>query len=162
LKGKSGGNLGSPAALAIDGDQVWVSDASTKKIYRYSLASLFSGTGNLNAAQEMAVPSGNNKPGDLALDATYVYSLDESTKQLYRVPKAGGSATLSKVLKETGGGSLGNPSGVVLSGGDVYVSDFGKDKFYKYSLSSLFAGSGNQNASAQWSAASGNGDARGL
>jgi len=163
MKQSDGTNLSGPAALAIDGNEVWVSDSSKMKIYRYSLASLFAGAGNLNAAQQITIVSGNNKSADLALDATYVYSVDESNKQVYRYQRNGaGTATVSKLMKDTAGAGLGNPSGLVLSGTDAYVSDFGKDKIFKYSLAGLFAGTGNLNATSSFGTAAGNTDPRGL
>jgi hypothetical protein len=163
LKSMGGSSLSSPSGMAIDGDQLWVVDGSNKIIYRYSLAAAFAGGGNLNALQQIAFTGNNGDAEGLAIDATYLYVLDNSDKVFYRYPRIGGAGVASKVLKETGGGSLSNPTGAAIDGANIWVVDDSKDKAYKYTFASLgFGVVGNLNATAQYALFSGNSSAKGI
>jgi len=163
LKESGGGSLSAPTGLAIDGTDLWLVDDSKGKIYRYVLSNAFSGSGNLNAAQEISFSGDNGSAEGLAIDATYVYVLDDGDRQVYRYKRDGtGSPFASKVMKEVGGGSLSSPSGATIDGTSFWIVDRGKVKAYEYGLSNLFAGTGNLNASSEFSLDPANDDARGL
>ena len=163
LKDLAGGALNSPVGLAICGNDLWVADAGNKKLYKYSLSAAFSGSGNINAVQQILFTGLNGDAEGLAIDATYLYVLDQSDKVFYRYPRAGGTGVASKLMKDNAGGSLGNPSGAVLNGTFMWIVDNSTDKAYQYSLSALsFSAAGNLNATAQYSLNSLNANATGI
>jgi hypothetical protein len=146
-----GGTLGTPTGLAITGDDMWVVDGGPRA-YKYSLSAAFTGSGNVNASQQFAVTS--NAEG-LLVDATYIYVLNKSDKRFYRYLKSTGAAAGgSKIMKDPGGSSLGNPTGAAFDGTDIVIVDNNKDKAYRYSISGLAfatpAPSTNVNASASY------------
>jgi len=162
LKSTGGSSLSTPAGLAIDGNDMWVADASNKILYKYSLSAAIGGSGNINAVSQMAFTALNTSAGGLSIDATNLYVLDDGKKQIFRYPRAGGAATASKVLKDNAGGSLSSPSGNVLEGAtSMWVVDNGKDMVYQYAFASLF-GAGNLNASAQYALYTSNSGATGI
>jgi hypothetical protein len=171
LKQADNTTLGDPTGLAIDGDELWLVDKNKKKIYRYDLSDAFGAGGDLVALQEIAFDEttghDNQSATGLAIDSTYLYVLDDADKTFYRYDRAGpggaGSATESKVMKDTGGGSLGSPSGATLDGTSLWIVDLNKDKAYQYTLSSLsFGSTTNVNATSQHDLVEENDDARGL
>ena len=147
LKNLTGGAIGNPAGLMVDGDQMWVADAGNKSLWRYSLTSAFTGTGTLNAAQLIKLNTANGGASGLAFDASNFYVLDLGDKQFYRYSRTGTASAISKVLRDTAGLVLGSPSGAVLVGQYMWIVDYGKDRAYKYSLSALgFGTTGTVNA----------------
>jgi hypothetical protein len=66
-------------------------------------------------------------------------------------------------MKESASVTLSSPSGATLDGTSLlWIVDSGRDKAYKYDLTALFSGTGDLNASSQFSLYSENGDAQGL
>lgn len=161
LRTPGGVILGSPTGIAIDGDQLWVSDETNRKLYRYSLSAAFTGTGTLNALQEISFSGNNTNARGLVIDATNLYVLDDVDKQMYRYPRAGGTGTASKILRDPAGSSLGSPSGAALDGTTLWIVDISKDRAYGYNFSLLF-GTGNINASTQFVLFSANANATGI
>lgn len=151
--------LSNPVGLAIDGDEVWITDSS--KILRYSLADLIGGTGQSLALQEIAfdTAAGHNQTDGMALDATYVYVLDRNDLKFYRYERDGSpaTATASQTIATTTGGNPGNLTGAALDGGTMWVvADQNPDRAYSYSLASLFSGAGTLNAATQFNTTAGN------
>jgi len=162
LKQATGGDLSKPTGLALDGDQLWLVDNSKKMILRYSLASAFSGTGNLNALQQIAFRAGNGSAQGLAIDSTFLYVLDDNNKQFYRYPRAGGSGTASKILRTVNGKNLGAPAGAMFDGTSLWVVDQAGAKVLQYASGSLFSGTGSLNAASQFALAPENAVPQGL
>ncbi|MFM9007071.1 MAG: T9SS type A sorting domain-containing protein, partial [Bacteroidota bacterium] len=70
-----------------------------------------------------------------------------TTKNLYRYLKSSGTNVLSRAMVNTGGTALSTVTGCALDGSIVNIVDAGLDRNLQYSLSSLFTGTGNLNAS---------------
>ena len=162
LKKSGGSGLGNPGGLAIYDNEMWVVDYGPNKIFGYVLSNVFPGPGTLNAAQEIALDKDNKLATGLAIDSTYLYVLDSANHQFYRYLKSDGSVTVSKVLKDMGGGALGNPAGTVLDDASLWVVDSGTDKMYEYDIVSLFSASGTLNAKFEFALDSNNSDASGV
>ena len=147
-------SIGNIDGLAIDSgaDEMWVLSGNDKNIYRYPLGAAFSGSGDINAAQEITLDTANKGAVGLAIDSTYLYVLDSADKRFYRYDRSTGVCgvgDVSKVLKESlvsGGGDLYSPAGAMFDGTYLWVVDDRqaqqKDKVYKYDVDSLFDGSG--------------------
>jgi hypothetical protein len=145
LRTAAGVAMRSLQGMAISGDQLWVVDPGTAKILRYSLSAAFTGTGTINALQEISLIRANRTAEGLAIDGTYLYVLGGS--QFYRYPRAGGTGVASRVMKDSVGSNLGSPVGSVLVGNSMWIVDKTKGKSFLYSLSDLqFGTTGNVNA----------------
>lgn len=112
--------------------------------------------------QTIAFTTGNASAEGLAIDASYLYVLDDEDKQVYRYPRSGGIAVASKIMREANGNSLSTPSGAALDETTMYIVDKSRDKLYGYSLSSLFSGTSNLNASFEFKLNTANSEAQGL
>ena len=82
----------------------------------------------------------------------------------YDRPEVGGACavTISKALKEMGGGGLGSPTGATVNGSSLWVVDAGKDKAYQYPIASLFPSGSNLNATSEFALDPANDDANGM
>jgi len=172
LKADGNSSIGNIDGLAIDivvPGEMWVLSGK-KNIYQYSLSAAFLDDGSsLPAVFEIALD--NKGAAGLAIDSTYLYVLDYDTSsketRFYRYLRTDGSVTVSKVLKEMGGGDLDSPAGAMFDGTSLWVVDSGTNKVYEYddvydNEDSLFSGSGSQNAISEFPLHPDNGDATGL
>lgn len=163
----AGSGIGNPKGLAIDGDDIWVVSWGADNLYRYSLTAAFSGTGDINALQEIPLDVDNVNSAGLAIDSNFLYVLDSTDHQFYRYPRSGGTATVSKVLMDENGNNIGgppgDPAGAMLDGTSLWVADNGTNKMYEYNLTELFNGIGTTlNAASQFDLDSDNSDASGV
>ncbi|MFM2206374.1 MAG: hypothetical protein RL213_349 [Bacteroidota bacterium] len=144
----TGSALGTPTGLALSGDTLWILDKKGKAIYRYSLASAFSGTGTLNALAKISLATANKTAESLVAYQGFFYVLENGTaKNFYRYPKAGGTGVVSRAMVSNTGTALSTVTGAVYDNGDLRIVDSGLDRSFSYSLASLYTGTGNLNAS---------------
>ena len=163
LRTNTGQALGTPTGMAISSDTLWVLDKKGKAIYRYSMASAFATTGNLNALAKITLASTLANGEGLSAIGGFLYVLNSgTTKVLYRYPKAGGTATLSRPMVNTTGTTLSTVTGVVVDGANVLVTDNGLDRALSYSLANLYTGTGNLNAQAVYTLQSTNLNSTGI
>jgi hypothetical protein len=150
LRTQTGSNISSLKGLTINGDTLWVLDQSGKAIYRYSLSAAFSGSGSINALAKINIS--NSKGESLCADNGNLYVLDDDKERsLYRYNKSGSSSNRSKIMRTVSGSALGSGTGAVIDvNGRVWVTDQINDRSYSYPLSALFTGSGNLNASSEF------------
>ena len=148
LRTNTGKALGANVkGMAIKGDSLYVLDASTRSLYRYSLAAAYSGTTNLNALQKISLNSGNSAGEAVCYDGTYLYVLNNgSTKNFYRYSFAGSYNALSRPLRTNTGGTLSTVTGAVIDGTNMRVVDRGLDRSMTYPMSTLFSGTTTVNA----------------
>ncbi|MFM9055739.1 MAG: choice-of-anchor J domain-containing protein, partial [Bacteroidota bacterium] len=148
LNTNTGTALSTPKGHCISGDTLWVLDQKGKAVYRYSLSACFTGTGTINAAAKLTLNSKNSAGEGLFSSGPYLYVLNNgTTKNLYRYLKSSGTNVLSRAMVNTGGTALSTVTGCALDGSIVNIVDAGLDRNLQYSLSSLFTGTGNLNAS---------------
>ena len=168
LKADGPSSVGNIDGLAIDiiADEMWVLSGNKKNIYYYPLSAAFPDGGDLNAAREIELDTANQGAVGLAIDSTYLYVLDYDTSskdtRFYRYLRADGSVTVSKVLKEVGGGALQNPAGAMLDGTSLWVVDSGTNMMYEYDMTNLFPDGGTINAASEFPLDSANDDASGV
>jgi hypothetical protein len=148
LRTNTGKALGTNVkGMAIKGDSLYVLDASTRSLYRYSLAAAYSGTTNLNALQKISLNSGNSAGEAVCYDGTYLYVLNNgSTKNFYRYTFAGSYNALSRPLRTNTGGTLSTVTGAVIDGTNMRVVDRGLDRSLTYPVASLFGSTVTLNA----------------
>jgi hypothetical protein len=166
----SGGLLGSWTAgtlatsatvevIATNGADVWIVDAKSDKVFRYTAAATRT-SGSQNAASSFALNSGNANPKDIVTDGTYLWVVNDSTTD--------------KVFKYTVGGSyLGSwtidsanksPTGITLdpaSPSHLWIVDSGTDRIYQYN-SAVGRTSGSQSAATFFALATGNTNPQGI
>lgn len=148
LKDGNGGGLGNPSGLTIAGDVMWIVlfGPNNPLLYKYSLSTAFSSSGNIWSTDDIGILPGNYKATGLAMDSNYLYVVDRRNHRIYRYPHNGGFPNISLILKGENGSNLNSPSGVMCDGSSLWVVDKGKGsipgKIYQYPLTSLFYGYG--------------------
>jgi Beta-propeller repeat len=167
----SGGLLGSwsagsmpanatPEGIATDGTDIWIVDSKGDKTYRYTgAASRVSGS--QNAASSFSLAYGNANPKDMVTDGASLWVVDDTAKT-DRVFKY--SVTTGYVGNWTIDTANKTPTGIALDPanvGDMWISDSGTDRVYKYPAATSRS-SGNQSAASNFALTAGNGNAQGL
>ncbi|MBX7244979.1 MAG: hypothetical protein K1X53_05745, partial [Candidatus Sumerlaeaceae bacterium] len=165
LRDEAGNALGATLnSIAVDGDDLWLADDSNNQLFRYSIATAFSGGGNYTALTVYNFGFGNSQSQGLGLDSTYLYVLDAQDVVIYRYSRAsGGTPTASRVFRTTSGAAISGANGMTVEGDNVYVvQDGATDVAYRYSLTSLYTGSGNLSALEEFTLPSANGNPAGI
>ncbi len=166
----SGGLLGSWTAgtlattatvegIATNGTDVWIVDAKSDKVYKYTGAATRL-SGSQNAASSFSLNSANANPKDIVTDGTYLWVVNDSTTDtVFKYTVAGsleGSWTVS-----SGGGS---PTGITLDPADVrtlWIVDNATDRVYHYNAAASRT-SGSQTPSLSFALAAGNTNPQGI
>jgi hypothetical protein len=157
LRESNGSGLDNPYGMAIDGDEMWITEEDVS-ICRYSLSAAFSGTFDYYAVSSINLDyyTGNRKARGLAIDANYLYVLDNDMYRIWRYLRSNGSPSYSKILRQVDGTTLQEPSGAMFDGTSMWIVDYGKDKAYQYNLSDLFSFGFTINAISEFALNSGN------
>jgi sugar lactone lactonase YvrE len=164
LRTTTGGSLNYPNGLAIDGDEMWVTE-ETGSIYRYSLSAAFPYSyQDLSASSSISLDywTGNRKAHGLAIDSNYLYVADQYSNRIFRYARSNGAMSYSKILRQVDGSSLYYPSGCMYDGTSLWVSDNGWDEVYEYDLSDLFSSGSTVNAIYEFACTSGNSQSEGI
>lgn len=167
------GSLGStatPEGIATDGADIWIVDSKSDKIYRYAgAASRLSGS--QNAASSFNLFDGrygnggasNLNPKDIVTDGASVWVVDDGTK-VDRVFKYS-IVTSSSMGYWTIDAANKAPSGIAIdpgSVGDIWISDSGTDRVYRYAGAVTRSDYGSQSAAGSFPLAPGDGNAQGI
>ncbi len=164
LKNTTGGNLYRPNGLAIDGDEMWVTE-ETGSIYRYSLSAAFPYSGSpIYALSSISLDyyTGNRRARGLGIDQYYLYVLDKDMYRVFRYLRSNGSSSYSRILRQVDGSSLQDASGCTCDGTSLWVCDKGKKEVYEYSVADLFTGGYTINALFEFDCTSGNSRPEGI
>jgi hypothetical protein len=163
LKESNGSDLDHAKGVAIDGDELWITE-ETGNIYRYSLAAAFPDGSDYWADAYITLDyyMYNRKANGLAIDDNYLYVVDKDAYRIYRYLRSNGSSSYSKTLRQVNGDSLQEPSGCMYDGTSIWVVDNGRDEFYEYNPSEMFGGWGSVNAISEYDCTSGNGRAESI
>ncbi|MFM2208196.1 MAG: hypothetical protein RL213_2171, partial [Bacteroidota bacterium] len=153
LRNDRGQGLNPLTGIAIIGNHLLVVDKKAKAIYRYDLAAAFSGSTSYTALQKIALNTSNANAEALSYDpaTNAFYVLDNSsTKAFYRylitaaIPSAGnisiGSSVRSRPMLTNTGAALSTPTGSVVDGTSLRITDRGLDRSFDYNITSLFTG----------------------
>lgn len=141
LRSNTGTALNPLTGIRVIGNNLYVIDKKSKAIYRYDLAQAFTtSTANLNANLKITLT--HSAAEALAYDGTYFYVLDNAStgKYFFRYLLTGGTPVKSRKLATNTGANLSTPTGAVVDGGTMWVTDRGLDRAFSYTLSSLFSG----------------------
>jgi subtilisin family serine protease len=117
--------------LATNGNDVWIVDNATDKVFRYAAAATRL-SGNQNAASSFSLAAGNTNPKDLVTDGVHLWVVDDSsTDKVFKYTLSGslvGSWTIS-----TDGATA--PTGITLdpaAPGQLWIVDNAADRVYQY------------------------------
>jgi len=142
LLSNTGASLNTLTGITISNDSLWVIDQRGKAIYRYSLSAVYSGSGTINALQKVTMNSSNSKAEGIFQQGTFLYVIDNSsTKYIYRYNKSGSYSARSRALRTNTAGALNTVSGLAIENTDLWVTDRGLDRIFRYSLTNLYNGS---------------------
>lgn len=171
LRDTSGATPGTLRGIAAEGDELWVLDASNKRLLLYSISSAFKmGMGmSVSATRQFTLDAANTDAQGLALDAAYLYVADRTAQRLYRYPRATamgavGVATVSATLCDRSSAALTSITGAALDGPTLWVvnSAAGADSVHSFALAGLFAASGSVKAASSAQLPSVNTNATGI
>lgn len=157
LRESNGSDLDHVKGLAIDGDELWVTE-ETGNIYRYSLSAAFPDGSDYWADAYISLNYYwyNRKARGLAIDDNYLYVVDKDAYRIYRYLRSNGSSSYSKILRQVNGDSLQDPSGCMFDGTSIWVVDYGRDEAYEYDPSAIFSGYDYAYATSEFDCTSGN------
>lgn len=151
-------NNATPEGIATDGTDVWIVDSRSDKVYRYAGAA-----SRLTGSQAAASSFGGigSNPKDFVTDGVHLWIVDDGNKsdQVYKFHVTNGywgSWTIDKANKSPTGIAL-DPANV----GDIWISDSGTDRVYKYAAATGL-NNGTLTASSSFALASGNTNPQGL
>jgi hypothetical protein len=166
----SGGLLGSWTAgtlpsnatvegIATNGTDVWIVDARTDRVYRYTGAASLT-SGSQNAASSFALNSSNTSPKDVVTDGTHLWVVnDASSNRVFKYTVAGqlvGSWTIN--------GPNSTPTGITIDPSnvsDIWIVDSGTDRVYHYPGATTRT-SGSASAASSFALAAGNTNPQGI
>src|SRR5262249_35694792 len=120
-----------PEGIATDGNDIWIVDGKSSKVFRYAgAASRLSGS--QTAASSFALNSANSNPKDIVTDGVALWTVDDGAK-------------IDKVFKYSLTGTLQGswavdsanraPSGITfdpMNVHDLWIVDSGSDRIYEY------------------------------
>lgn len=142
--------LCAPIGLALSGTNLFIGDPYYYKVRKADLSAnppavtTFAGTNNSTGSTDAVGTSAKfGRIGDMVSDGTYIYLADSSNDTIRRIEIATqnvttivGTAGAGGYLNATGNtAKLSRPSGLALSGGNLYISDAGNNAIRVYNIS---------------------------
>ncbi len=124
-------NKATPEGIATDGNDIWIIDSKSDKVFRYAgAASRLSGS--QNAASSFNLNSSNSNPKDIVTDGVALWTVDDGAKtdKVFKYSLAGsvmGSWTIDSANKAPTGITF-DPANVA----DMWIVDSGTDRLYQY------------------------------
>jgi hypothetical protein len=152
-------NNATPEGIATDGTDIWIVDSKSDKVFRYAGAASRT-SGSQTAASSFPLSNGSAK--DMVTDGYSLWIVDDTAKtdRVYKYNLDGGwlvgSWTVDSANKAPTGITL-DPANI----GDIWISDGGTDRVYKYAAAAS-RDSGSQSSASSFALATGNGNAQGL
>jgi hypothetical protein len=144
--------------IATDGSDVWIVDAKSDKVFRYSNTA--GRTSGSQTATSFSLNGGNANPKDIVTDGVHLWVVNDSTAD--KVFKYTLTGTLVGSWTIAGAGS--SPTGITLDpsgGGSLWVVDNGTDRVYQFDNARGLA-AGSLSPSASFALAAGNTNPQGI
>jgi hypothetical protein len=168
----SGGLLGSWTAgtlstkavvegIATNGTDVWIVDAYSDKVYKYTGAATRL-TGSQNAASSFNLNSGNTSPKDIVTNGVNLWVVNDSTTDKVFKYTVAGSLVNSWTIATPGATS---PTGITIDPANVsniWIVDSGSDRVYQYNTAATFANGSSHAADLSFALAAGNTNPQGI
>jgi hypothetical protein len=152
-------NNATPEGIATDGKDVWIVDSRNHMAYRYADAAGRL-SGNQTAASSFFLGSGANQT-DIVTDGNFLFVLEDGKKTdwVHRWTMTGGDWGYWQIdtANKTPTGIALDPANI----GDIWISDSGTDRVYRYAAAAGFSG-GSLSATSSFALASGDANAQGI
>jgi hypothetical protein len=153
-------NNATPEGIATNGTDIWIVDSKSDSVFFYAGAASRT-AGSQAATSSFSLNSGNANPKDMVTDGASLWVVDDAAKtdKVFKYTVAGalaGSWTIDAANKAPTGIAL-DPANI----GDLWISDSGTDRVYKYAGAAGRDG-GSQSSGSSFALASGNGNSQGL
>jgi hypothetical protein len=152
-------NNAAPEGIATNGTDIWIVDSKSDKVFRYAGAAARI-AGSQTAASSFRLNSANSSPKDIVTDGATLWVVnDASTDKVFKYSTSGalvGSWAIAAANK--------SPTGIAIdpaSVGDIWISDSGTDRVYKYT-GAVNRNSGSQSAAATFNLSTSNRNSQGL
>jgi hypothetical protein len=152
-------NNANPEGIATNGTDIWIVDAKSDKVFRYTGAATRL-SGSQNAASSFSLNNGNSSPKDIATDGQSHWVVnDANTDKVFKYTLAGsllGSWTIDSANRA--------PTGITIDPANVshiWIVDSGTDRVYQYNAAATRT-SGSQPAAAWFALAAGNTNPQGI
>jgi hypothetical protein len=145
--------------IAVSGADIWIVDAKSDKVYRYTnAASRLSAS--QSAASSFSLNSGNKDASDLVTDGSSIWVLNNSSTDKVFKYSLSGSLLGSWTISSAGG----SPTGITLdpsAPSHLWIVDNNTDRIYQFDNATSRT-SGSQSPSTSFALASGNTNPQGL
>lgn len=145
--------------IATNGTDVWLVDAKSDKVYKYTGAATRT-SGGQSAASSFSLNSGNTGPKDIVTDGASLWVVNDSTTdKVFKYTLAG-----SLLGSWTIGSANSQPTGLTLdpaSPSTIWIVDAGADKVFQYNNAAGLT-SGSRTPDASWTLAAGNTNPQGI
>ena len=147
--------------IATNGTDVWIVDAKSDKVYKYTGAATRL-SGSQNAASSFSLNSGNTSPKDIVTDGVNLWVVNDSTTdKVFKYTIAG--ALVSSWTITTAGAT--SPTGITIDPANVsniWIVDSGTDRVYQYNAAATFANGSSHAADVAFALAAGNTNPQGI
>jgi hypothetical protein len=147
--------------IATNGTDVWVVDAYSAKVYKYTNAASRT-TGSQNAASSFKLNSGNKNAKDIVTNGVNLWVVNDSTTdKVFKYTTAG--ALVSSWTITTAGAT--SPTGITIDPANVnniWIVDNGTDRVYQYNAGATFANGTSHAANVAFALAAGNTNPQGI
>ena len=147
--------------IATNGTDVWVVDAYSDNVYKYTNAASRT-TGSQNAASSFKLNSGNKNAADIVTDGTSLWVVNNSTTDKVFKYSTGGALISSWTITTAGATS---PTGITIDPANVsniWIVDSGTDRVYQYNAAVNLANGSSKAADVSFALAPGNTNPQGI
>jgi archaellum component FlaF (FlaF/FlaG flagellin family) len=147
--------------IATNGTDVWIVDAYSDKVYKYTGAASRL-TGSQNAASSFSLNSANTSPKDIVTNGLNLWVVNDSTSdKVFKYTTAG--VLVSSWTITTAGAK--SPTGITLdpkSLSNLWIVDNGTDRVYQYNAAASLANGSSHAADVSFALAPGNTNPQGI
>ncbi|MGN6134776.1 MAG: proprotein convertase P-domain-containing protein, partial [Aureliella sp.] len=151
---------GAPEGISVSGNDVWIVDNASDKVFRYS-GGASRVSGSQNAISSFSLNSANRNPKDLVTDGTNIWVVNDGTTDVVFKYTLSGSLVGSWTI----GSANASPTGITLdptgASQSLWIVDSGTDRVYEYA-NARSKTSGSLTASVSFALAAGNTNPQGI
>ena len=163
LRTNTNTGLNPVTGIQVIGNSMYILDKRSKAIFRYNLTLAFNGSNaRLLALQKITLI--NAAAEALAFDGTDFYVLNDGPQAnaFFKYDLNGNYLGKSRNLVAPTGSPLDYPTGAVVDGATIWVTDKGLNQAFAYPMAALFTGTSNLNATVAKNLNSDNDDPTGI
>jgi hypothetical protein len=154
-------NNAQPEGIANFGNDLWILDKKTGKVYKYNGAALPSNE-DQKPDSNFALKNTNTNPKDIVTNGSFFWVIDDAgTDKVYKYTMTG--TLVSSFTLSTSGAAT--PTAISIdpaNPNDLWIADGGTKRVYRYANAVNAANNSNQSAASSFPLASGNSNPQGL